>query len=474
MFRQLLLRSAPVLLFAASLALIGCAASNAVKPSGTKTKPATSTVKGQTRLVNVTSEISAEFRGWLALANNGDAGAQLQVGTLYDQGEGVANNPQQAVAWFRAAALQGNAHAQHYLGLMYAKGRGTVKDDVLAAEWFGKAAEQGFAKAQYQLGKAYAEGVGVEKNSENSLFWLHKSANQGNSSAQYCLGQVYAKGDGVEKDAEKAAEWMYHAGVGFIEKGHIEAARVALLDIESQVPGHALVTRLRTRLTLKGPPAVTRRPDFYWAGASVGTAWPIAAGYVVTNNHVVKYGSEINLIDANGEMMAATVVERDEDHDLAVLAVKDMTLLPLALPLARQRAYADASVFTVGYPRIDLHGETPKVSAGRVSSVFGLENDPSSYQLNLSIQQGNSGGPLLNTNGEVVGVVTSMLGEIDADGNVHPVPAVSYAVKVQHLRDMLSFLPIQDSSLSELPHYTDTVEALADRIRHSVLIVVAK
>jgi len=463
-----------MLVFAAGLVLTGCAPSGAVKQTIADSQPAVSTQNAQARLAKTAGEISVEFGNWLTLANNGDAEAQRHVATLYDQGEGVTGDPQKAIAWFRAAALQGDPQAQYDLGLMYAKGRGTAKDDVRAAEWFEQAAERGFASAQYRLGIVYAEGVGVEKNNEKSIYWLRSAADQANCSAQYALGLRYAQGDGVERNPDQAAEWLYHAGVGFIEDGHIEAAEAALFDIESQIPGHALVTQLRTRLALKKAPPAVGRPDFRWAGASVGTAWPVAAGYVVTNNHVVKHGQAVDLINANGEVLAATVVERDEDHDLAVLSVADAALLPLALPLARQRAYSDANVFTVGFPRIDLHGKSPKVSAGRVSSVYGLKNDPSTYQLDLTIQQGNSGGPLLNTNGEVVGVVASMLGEIDAEGNVHPIPTICYAVKIQYLRDMLAFLPIQDSYISELPHYTDSVAALADRVRHSVLIVVAK
>jgi S1-C subfamily serine protease len=456
----------PILLSITFLSLIGCATSSSIQQSDANGQSAVAMRDRQA--------LAAEFQQWRALARNGDDQAQFRVGKLYDQGKGVSRDPRKAIDWFRSAAAQGNPDAQFYLGLMYAKGRATEKDDAVAAQWFEKAAEQGYARAQYRLGLAYANAVGVPKDAGKGLYWLRKAADQGDTSAQHCLGLRYAKGDGVEQDAEQAAEWIYRAGVGFIADGRVGAARLALYDIENQTPGHALVTQLRAHLSFSESVPSDKAPRLDLLGASVGTAWPIASGYVVTNNHVVGKGDRVTLINTSGEKIAATVVERDREHDLALLSVEDTHWLPLALPLARQRVYEDANVFTVGFPRIDQRGETPKVSAGRVSAVNGLHDDPSSYQLSLTIQQGNSGGPLINTNGEVVGVIASMLGAVDAQGNIQPIPSVSFAVKVRHLRDMLSFLPIQDATLGELPHYTDTIEELADRIEHSVLIVVAR
>lgn len=416
---------------------------------------------------------SNEFRHWLTLARENNVEAQLQVASRYDHGQGIHSNPEKAREWFHAAALQGDPDAQFYLGLMYATGRGTTRDEPRAVYWLQKAAEQGHIKAQYRLGIAYTMGTALVHDDEQSLFWLKQAADQGYSAAQHLLGLRYARGDGTKKDPEKAARWIYQAGLGFIENGQLDAAKVALLDIEKRIPEHTLVTQLRARLTLKGTAPVEKRPDLDWSGASIGTAWPVATGYVVTNHHVVANSRQINLINTEGEMIPAMIVEHDEEHDLALLSVKDSNRLPLALPLARQRAYSDAQVFTVGFPRIDILGKSPKISAGRVRTINGLHDNPSTYQLDLPIQQGNSGGPLLNTRGEVIGIISSMLGAVDTDGNVHPVPNVSFAIKVRHLQDILSFLPIQDTMIGELPRYTDSVEELAGRVRHSVLMVVA-
>lgn len=215
------------------------------------------------------------------------------------------------------------------------------------------------------------------------------------------------------------------------------------------------------------------QPPDIGLGASVGTAWPIASGYVVTNSHVVSDEDDIRLIDIYGRAVGAWVVARDKENDLAVLAVEDSGWLPLALPLAGKGVEVGDEVFTVGYPRIDLFGQVPKRSQGQVDAMIGLDNNPATYQLSLTIRQGNSGGPLMNEQGKVVGVMASMLGAVDANGYIHAIPTTSFAVKARHLREMLAALPVRDSGPGELPLNTDTIEVQEEPIENSVLIVVA-
>ena len=90
-----------------------------------------------------------EFR---RLAEQGSAPAQLNLGLMYDNGEGVTQDYADAVRWYRKAAVQGDAKAQYTLGLMSNEGRGLTKDDQAAISWFCKAAKQGHASAQNNLG----------------------------------------------------------------------------------------------------------------------------------------------------------------------------------------------------------------------------------------------------------------------------------------------------------------------------------
>ena len=80
----------------------------------------------------------AEF---LALAEQGDASAQFNLGVLYSNGKGVRQDYFKAVKWYRKAAEQGLASAQYNLGLMYANGQGIRQDKSTAKQWFGKACD---------------------------------------------------------------------------------------------------------------------------------------------------------------------------------------------------------------------------------------------------------------------------------------------------------------------------------------------
>ena len=82
----------------------------------------------------------------------GSLAGQWSLGTLYDFGFGVAEDPRQAAHWYRQAAIHGYAWVQHNLGLMYLRGRGVARNPAQAAEWFQRAAEQGQPRAQFNLG----------------------------------------------------------------------------------------------------------------------------------------------------------------------------------------------------------------------------------------------------------------------------------------------------------------------------------
>ena len=83
------------------------------------------------------------FSQYWRLAEQGDATAQFNLGNMYANGQGVAQNYQEAVKWYRLAAEQGDADAQFNLGVMYANGRGVTQDDRIAHMWFNLLASFG-------------------------------------------------------------------------------------------------------------------------------------------------------------------------------------------------------------------------------------------------------------------------------------------------------------------------------------------
>jgi len=145
------------------------------------------------------------------LADQGNATAQDGLGSLYEQGRGVARDDGQAVQWFRKAAEQGLATGENDLGFMYSQGRGVAKDDAQAVLWYRKAAEQGLAIGENNLGFMYREGRGVTRDDAAAVQWFSKAAAQGNARGQTNLGYMYEQGRGVPKDETQAVTWYRKA-----------------------------------------------------------------------------------------------------------------------------------------------------------------------------------------------------------------------------------------------------------------------
>ena len=141
-------------------------------------------------------------------AEQGDVSAQNDLGTMYQNGEGVPQNVTEALRWFRLAADQGFAGAQVNLGVAYQNGLGVPQDGTEALRWFRLAADQGFAGAQVNLGVAYQNGLGVQPDGTEALRWYRLAAEQGNASAQVHLGVMYQIGRGVPQDDVAAHMWF--------------------------------------------------------------------------------------------------------------------------------------------------------------------------------------------------------------------------------------------------------------------------
>jgi TPR repeat protein len=122
-------------------------------------------------------------------AEQGDAAAQSNLGLMYDEGRGAAQDYTEALKWYRRAAEQNNATAQYNLGAMYEEGHGVLQDDAEAVKWFRRAADQGDADAQYNLGLMYEKGRGVSQDDAEALKWCRRAADQGNAEAVRWLRQ---------------------------------------------------------------------------------------------------------------------------------------------------------------------------------------------------------------------------------------------------------------------------------------------
>ncbi len=142
-----------------------------------------------------------------ALANAGNARAELVVALKYLDGDGVPVNDTEAFKWLSRSAQAGEPVAQYRLGTMYERGRGTTADQAKAVQWYQAAANQGNRKAMHNLAVAYAEGSGVKKDFAEASRWFARAANLGLSDSQFNLAVLYERGLGVPQSLLNAYKW---------------------------------------------------------------------------------------------------------------------------------------------------------------------------------------------------------------------------------------------------------------------------
>jgi S1-C subfamily serine protease len=159
-------------------------------------------------------------------------------------------------------------------------------------------------------------------------------------------------------------------------------------------------------------------------------------GYLLTNHHVVKNAERIE-VKYQSKVFAAKVIEVDTVNDLAVLKVEGNNFQPLPISRA-ESADLGQEVFTIGFPNIEMQGIEPKYTDGKISSLAGMQDDPTEYQISVPVQPGNSGGPLCDANGQVVGIVVARLNDMAVLQTQGVIPQnVNYAVKSRHALHLL-------------------------------------
>lgn len=175
-----------------------------------------------------------------------------------------------------------------------------------------------------------------------------------------------------------------------------------------------------------------------WGGVSTGTGFFISSnGYVATNYHVVADGKTFALRDGNGNVHEAHVVLRDTSNDLAILKVEGSSFVPLPIRSSNS-IKKGAAVFTLGFPNVTIQGRESKVTEGIVSSLSGFDGQPNSFQISVPIQPGNSGGPLIDMTGAVLGLTTSKLSAAAMINSGRSIPEnVNYAVKSNYLLELI-------------------------------------
>lgn len=143
-----------------------------------------------------------------ALAANGNAVAQFNLGTMHAKGQYGLKSPGEAIKCYFLAAEQGYPDAQHELGVLYREGSQLPQNYPKAWQLFKSAADQGHTGAMVQLASMYMLGTGVLQDSASAAYWYRMAAERGNVTAQRSLGTAYALGLGVEQNPVLSYMWL--------------------------------------------------------------------------------------------------------------------------------------------------------------------------------------------------------------------------------------------------------------------------
>jgi S1-C subfamily serine protease len=226
-------------------------------------------------------------------------------------------------------------------------------------------------------------------------------------------------------------------------------------------------------------PSPSASPSAAPAAVSTGTAFFASwEGLLVTNHHVLGEARRVHVKLDDGDLLEAKVVATDRANDLAVLQV-DAIREPLPIP-ADPTLVKGQEVLTLGYPLVALQGQEAKATFGRVNALSGYQGDVRFAQIDVPIQPGNSGGPLLDRRGHVVGVVTSMLHPLATMQAAGVVPQnVNYAIKSEHARVLLERTRDRDGVALTLESGDSAapereLSELVAAIEDSVVLVVAQ
>jgi TPR repeat protein len=437
-----------------------------------------------------------------AAAASGDPLAQHWLGSAYFLGRAVPKDMAQALIWFGRAADKGQPESLHAMGEIHFNGLGVNKDEARGVEYYRRAAEKnwpasqerlaslswdgramptdkakaldyarpaanaGRPVAQFILGLAYLFGQGgVEKDPAQAVQWFRKAADQGHPQSQHNLGVMYVGGNGVPKSNSEGYFWLAlgaarapanlkqnyekeRDSVGSrLPPAELEPLRQRVAAWKPGGPSSPLVVSVvpspapgsgQPAAQSPAQPQATTPPRPAAGRITTGSGFVVSAdGVVMTNAHVVEQCRTITVQPQDGAAQVASLKAKDVGNDLALLGTS--LRLPEVARFRQDRPLRSGDeVVVVGYPLSSLLSREANVTAGVVSAMNGLRGDPRHYQITAPVQKGNSGGPLTDMSGNVVGVVTSKLNAMKIADKTGDLPQnINFAIKADLARTYL-------------------------------------
>lgn len=208
-------------------------------------------------------------------------------------------------------------------------------------------------------------------------------------------------------------------------------------------------------------------------GVRAGTGFAITSkGHFLTNHHVVEEAGTVVVIH-EGKRKPATVIAAEPRLDIAVLQT-DIAVTPVPFS-TNETEKLGTDCYVVGYPNVDLQGTDPKVTKGIISGLSGLKDDQNQYQIDAAIQPGNSGGPVVDESGRLVGVAVGKLNEIAALLERGSLPQnVNYCIKASRVRRFLESQPFLTGELEVAAPVPVSRDDALERVIEGTVMVFAR
>lgn len=188
---------------------------------------------------------------------------------------------------------------------------------------------------------------------------------------------------------------------------------------------------------------------------SSGTAFLIdGKGYLATNAHIIKNSNTVVVLNNKGEEYNAKIAFIDNAKDLAILKITDNEYKPVPLPYAISKSSTDIAepIYTFGYPRNEIvYGE------GYLSAKTGFNGDTLSCQIDVPANPGNSGGPVFNENGEVIGILSTR--QLETEGAVFAIQSKYIYKALEELKKNEEYADIKMPSVSNVRKMERKVQA---------------
>lgn len=188
-------------------------------------------------------------------------------------------------------------------------------------------------------------------------------------------------------------------------------------------------------------------------------------GLIATNNHVIEDAKEIQ-VNINNKSYLAKLVISDSQNDLAILKIIDTNFIPLTqlnYNFKSETSDVGTSVFALGFPLTSILGEEIKYTTGTISSKSGMKGDIVRYQISVPIQPGNSGGPLFDNDGNLLGITSSGINR-----KIVYAENVNYAIKSKYLKllidEMNEKIELPNSILPKNTLLTEKIKTLEKNV----------